>query len=322
MHSGVRILSFLQGILFKTETGEETSEDNLFDLQKNNEGDDDVQSIVIDQESKEQSEAEQAKKLRYDVFSYLSKMADYLYTKAEDETIQEEGSKSMPVDGGGYLSKLIGKAGLNESSSFAVATTIVSFLMQNHGKTVFKVNELRDKFYECACMFFVIYGQQFTDGLDTNKKRKVHDMLKDATAMLYVSMCYFSFRKEEYELVLTVLNSFDAWKNEPDTLEEIITSFREKLAILDSGVIDNKAYALINHLYEVYKGGTPIRELSKYDEEIYLYRQRYGFIYAYDVAMESGSWKLTYFHPRYANITYTLKGMTKYKGYKQDDLLV
>lgn len=321
MHSGVRILSFLQGILFKTETDEEASEDDLFDLQKENEGNDDVQSVLVDQESKEQSEAEEAKKLRNDVFSYLVKMTDYLYAKAEDESIQEEGSKSMPVNGGGHLPKLIGKAGLNESSSFAVAATIVSFLMQNHGKSVIKVNEVRDKFYECACMFFVVYGQHFTHEQDTNKKRKVHDMLKDATTMLYVSLCYFSFRNEEYELILTVLNSFDVWKKEPDTLDEIIISFREKLAILESEAIDNKTYAVINHLYEIYKVGTPIRELSRYDEEIYLYRQGYGFIYAYDVAMETESWKFTYFHPRYANITYSLRGMTKYKGYKQSELV-
>lgn len=123
-----------------------------------------MQSVLVDQESKEQSEAEEAKKLRNDVFSYLVKMTDYLYAKAEDESIQEEGSKSMPVNGGGHLPKLIGKAGLNESSSFAVAATIVSFLMQNHGKSVIKVNEVRDKFYECACMFFVVYGQHFTHG--------------------------------------------------------------------------------------------------------------------------------------------------------------
>lgn len=322
MHSGVRILSFLQGILFKTDAEEKTSEDGLFDLQKENEGEGDVQSIMVDQENKEQSEAEQAKKLRNDVFSYLDKMTDYLDRKAKDESIQEEGSKSMPVKGGGHLPKLIGKAGLNESSSFAVAATIVSFLMQNHGKSVIKINELRDMFYECACMFFAVYGQHFTQKQNTNKKRKVHEMLKDATTMLYVSLCYFSFRNNEYELILTVLNSFDAWKDEPDTLEEILTSFREKLAILESETIDNQTYAIINHLYEVYKVGTPIRKLSSYDEEIYLYRQGYGFIYAYDVAMEFESWKLTYFHPRYVNIiTCYHKGMTKYKGYKQSELI-
>lgn len=315
-------MSFLQGVLFKSDN-EPESEDELFGLQDENESDNNAQSSTVDQEERESSEAEEGIKLRNDVYSFLSKMTAYLYTKTKDHTIQEEGSNSMPIEHGDYLPKLIGKAGLNESSSFAIASTIVTFLVKNFNISISRDEELRDIFYECACMFFAVYGQKFTEVLDTNKKRKIHNMLKDATVLLYVSLCFFSFRKEEYELILTVLNSFDAWKEEPDTLNEIIESFRNEIASFDVKVIDNKTYLQINSLYEIYSAEEiPINSLTKYEDEIYLYRHEYGFFCASDIRYADNSCSLTYFHPRYPNNRCTINGMTKYKGYRDKDLLI
>ena len=321
LHPGVRILNYLKNIIFKSVAKEGSNEDHLFELQNDNEDCNDISTCSTIEETMEVDVAEQKQKMRNDVHSYLARMSKFLYEKTDEKSIQEDGIQSMPIKGGNYLPKLSATISVNESTSFAIASHSVSILMKENSDLVPNAVELRDELYECACMFFAIYGKHFSNSGETFKRRKIHGILKDGTALLYCSLCYFSFWKEEYKLILTILNSFDVWKEEPDTLKEIMSLFHENIKKLDPKGINHKTYFRINSLYETYKSGTPIQDLSAYDNGIYIYRQGYGFFYVYDIKQISDSWKFTYFHPRYQNVSCLLKGVTKYRGYRQNSLL-
>lgn len=317
-HPNSQILSFLKKIFFRSDE-DSKSEDELFDLQKENEGDNSSKTSIIDQDNKESNKLAQDENFCNGINNFLEKMTDFLNTKSNTTLIHDPkgGSKSMPM-GKGYLPKLVGEVGLNESSSFAVATTIVAFLMKNHHKSILKIDKLRENFYKCICMFFAVYGQKFLnsiDSIDKDKKQKIHDLLKDGTIMLYQSLCYFNFKGEEYKLVLIILNSFDAWREDRSTLNEIIESW----SCLDCP--NKNTYSQIKKLYEIYskEKDIPTNRINQNDNKIFLYRIGYGFFYA-DVNFANGSYTLTYSHPRYEQISCKYNGMTKYKGYVIDNI--
>ena len=245
-------------------------------------------------------------------------MKKFIEMKIDDPTSQNEGISSLPLENSGNnLPRLISVPNLNQSSSFAIATTIMFYLMDNYGKEIEQKIELRDCFTDTMCLYLALYGQNFETEGNTYKSKKIHKMLKDATTMLFVSLCYFNFPSDsKCELILSVLNSLDAWRNEKHVLSEIITDFKKRIEDLDTRKLNPKTYYTIIKLYETYiSGEIPINNFKESDEELYVYRTGYGFFNVYDISFINNSWRYSYYHPRYQYRNYNPKGGNKYKGY-------
>lgn len=64
-------------------------------------------------------------------------MKKFIEMKIDDPTSQNEGISSLPLENSGNnLPRLISVPNLNQSSSFAIATTIMFYLMDNYGKEI------------------------------------------------------------------------------------------------------------------------------------------------------------------------------------------
>lgn len=316
MHSGVRIVSFLKDILFR-ENMQESNEDELLELQKENEKNTDGKPAF---EKREPCEEDLGIKLYKDVYGFLDKMKQFLLSKAGDESVQEEGQAILPLEGKGILPKMTARPGLNESSSFGVAVIIVAYLKKNYANIIIKKVDVRERFYECICLFLSIYGRHFKQEGNSYKERKSYEMLKDATTMMLVSMCYFDFGKRDYQLILTVLNSLWVWKDDKKALAEIVNGYHKKVIELGNSVIIDKSYSLVNSVIDVCMNAEPsVRILSECDDKLFVYKEGYGFFYVDNVKQIDGKWHFSYHHPRYYNSNVLLSGITKYKGYRYSD---
>ena len=315
LHSGIRILTFLQNILFNYEKDDKNEEESLLALKEENEG---INRLDGNTKESKQSSVDKAKRMRNNVHSFLCKMKKFIEMKIDDPTSQNEGISSLPLENShNNLPKLISVPNLNQSSSFAIATTIMFYLMDNYGKGIEQKIELRDCFTDTMCLYLALYGQNFETEGNTYKSKKIHKMLKDATTMLFVSLCYFNFPSDsKCELILSVLNSLDAWRNEKYVLSEIITDFKKRIEDLDTRKLNPQTYDTIIKLYEMYVSGEiPINHFKESDEELYVYRTGYGFFNVYDISFINNSWRYSYYHPRYQYRNFNPKGGNKYKGY-------
>lgn len=210
MHSGVRILSYLQQILFKKDD-KEKSDDDLLEIDKDeNSNDDDKDIPNYDHQKVETSTAaNDANRMRMDIVNFLKKMQQYLLNMTKDTSIQGDVNKAV------NRPKLIAVPGLNASSSIAVASRAVIVLMNKYGSNVIKRTELRELLVNCAGLFFSLYANSMPDD-NSNRSRKIRELVKDASVDLFSALSFFDFGKKDVSLPPVILNCLDLWKDKKE----------------------------------------------------------------------------------------------------------
>lgn len=308
MHSGVRILAYLQQILFKKDDTEK-SDDDLLEIDKDeNCNDDDKENPNYDHQKIEvRSAVDDANKMRLDIVNFLKKMQQYLLKKTTDISIHGEVNKAV------NRPKLIAVPRLNASSSIAVASRSVIVLMNKYGGNVIKRTELRELFVSCTGLFFSLYANCIPDD-NSNRSRKIRELLKAASVDLLSALSFFDFGKKDISLPPIVLNCLDLWIGKEEQ-HLIIPLYKKQLSMLNIEYIHEKTVERVIDVAKTYlNGDTPIREFSSDDDVVYLYRKGYGFLLVDNIKLTPG--RLSYeYHSSWFEDKHT-SNATKYKGYK------
>lgn len=308
MHSGVSILAYLQQILFKKDDTEK-SDDDLLEIDKDENGnDDDKENPNYDHQKIEASSAaDDANKMRLDIVNFLKKMQQYLLNMTTDTSIHGEVNKAV------NRPKLIAVPGLNASSSIAVASRAVIVLMNKYGSNVIKRTEIRELLVNCAGLFFSLYANSVPDD-NSNISRKIRELVKDASVDLFSALSFFDFGKKYVSLPPVVLNCLDLWKN-MEELHLIIPLYEDQLSKLYIKNIFQKTVERILLIAKTYlEEDAPVREFSRYDDVVYLYRKGYGFLLVDNIKFSPGNLSYEY-HGSWFDDKLT-SNATRYKGYK------
>lgn len=308
MHSGVRILAYLQQILFKKDDTEK-SDDDLLEIDKDeNCNDDDKENPNYDYQKIEvYSAVDDANKMRLDIVNFLKKMQQYLLKKTTDISIHGEVNKAV------NRPKLIAVPGLNASSSIAVASRAVIVLMNKYGGNVIKRTEIRELLVSCTGLFFSLYANCIPDD-NSNRSRKIRELLKAASVDLLSALSFFDFGKKDISLPPIVLNCLDLWIGKEEQ-HLIIPLYKEQLSMLNIEYIHEKTVERVIDVAKTYlNGDTPIREFSCDDDVVYLYRKGYGFLLVDNIKLTPD--RLSYeYHSSWFEDKH-ISNATKYKGYK------
>lgn len=306
MHSGVRILAYLQQILFKDGDGE-NSDDGLLEIDMNENGNDDREPVYDCRKIEVDSVAGDAKKMRADIVCYLKKMQQYFLNKTADKNIHGEVNKAV------NRPRLMARPGLNVCSAFAVASRAVIVLMNKYGSVMTKRTEVRELLAKCAELFFSLYANSVPED-NTNRSTKIRELLKGASVDLLSALSFFDFGKDGVSLPVVVLNDLDLWRNR-DELHLVIPLYEEQLLKLNAENICQKTVERILNVAKTYlNGDTPVREFSYDDDVVYLYRKGYGFLLVDNIKLGSGGLSYEY-HGSWFDDKFTSKNATKYKGY-------
>ena len=309
MHSGVRILAYLQQILFKKDDIEK-SDDDLLEIDKDeNDNDNAKEDPNYDHQKTEASSAAvDANKMRLDIVNFLKKMQQYLLNMTANISIHGEVNKAV------NRPKLIAVPGLNASSSIAIASRAVIVLMNKYGSNVIKRTEIRELLVNCAGLFFSLYSNFIPDDNNSNRSRKIRELMKDASVDLLSAISFFDFGTKDISLPPVVLNCLDLWRDKEE-LHLIVPLYEDQLSKLNIEDIHQKTVERILLIAKTYlKGDAPINEFSQYDEVVYLYRKGYGFLLVDNIKLGSGSLSYEY-HGSWFDDKLT-SNATIYKGYK------
>ena len=312
MHSGVRILAYLQQILFNR--GDiEKSDDDLLEIDKEENSNDDGTLVYNRQKIEVSSIADDAYKMRADIVTFLKKMQQCLLDKTADMSIH--GGKNTPIES----PKLIALPGLNVSSAFAVASRSVIVLMNKYGSTVTKWFEVRDLLVKCAGLFFSLYANSIPKN-DNIRNRKIRELIKEASVDLLSALSFFDFRRNDSALPLVVLNCLDLWK-EKEELPVLIPLFEEQLSKFNIENIKQTTVDRIQKVAKIYlNGDVPVRDFCCDDSVVYLYKKGYGFLLVDNIKLSSDSLSFDYlgswFDGKVPNHSVSKYPATKYKGYK------
>ena len=307
MHSGVRILAYLQQILFKKDDSEKSDDDLLEIDKKEKSNDDKVDSIYDRQITEISSVVDDANKLKSDIVNFLKKMQQYLLDMAIDTSIHGEVNKVV------NRPKLIAVPGLNASSAFAVASRSIIVLMNKYGSNITKRSEIRELLIKCAGLFFSLFANSVPED-NTNRSRKARDLIKEASVDLLSALSFFDSGKNDVSLPLVILNCLDLWRGKEE-LHLIIPLYKEQLSMLNIEYIHEKTVDRVLDVAKTYlNGATPVREFSCDDDVVYLYRKGYGFLLVDNIKLTPG--RLSYeYHSSWFEDKHT-SNATKYKGYK------
>lgn len=307
MHSGVRILSYLQQILFKKDE-QEKSDDDLLEIDKDENGDDDGGDIRYDAKKTEvSSAAEEANRMRSEVLFFLKKMQQHFMELTADSSIHGDANKLV------YRPRLLAIPGLNAGSAIAVASRAVIVMMNKYGNNVQKRGEIRELLIKCAGLFFSLYGYNIPDD-ESNRSKKTRELIKDASVDLLTALSFFELPKDDTTLPPVILNCLDIWKDSEE-LQSIVPLYVDQLSKLNQESVCPKTVNRILRIAEIFLSGeAPICEFSIYDDTVYVYRKYYGFLVADH--FKKTSIGLSYdFHGSWFddNLNSDAK---KYKGYK------
>ena len=312
MHSGVRILAYLQQILFNR--GDiEKSDDDLLEIDKEENSNDDGTLVYNRQKIEVSSIADDAYKMRADIVTFLKKMQQCLLDKTADMSIH--GGKNTPIES----PKLIALPGLNVSSAFAVASRSVIILMNKYGSNVTKWFEVRNLLVKCAGLFFSLYANAVPKD-DNIRNRKIRELIKEASVDLFSALSFFDFKRNDASLPIVVLNCLDFLKEKED-LHLFISLYEEQLLRLN---IENIRQTTVDRIQKVVKiylnGDVPVRDFCSDDSVVYLYKKGYGFLLVDNIKLCYGSLSFDYhgswFDGKVPNHTVSKYPATKYKGYK------
>ena len=304
MHSGVRILAYLQQILFQKE-GDAQSDDELLDFEE--EGDDKEVPKDDDGRNSYQSDANDASRMQLDVVNFLKKMQNFLLEKTKDRSIYGEINPAVNKP------KLIAIPGLNAASSLAIASRAVVCMMNKYAPHITKVKDIKDLLIKDAGVFISLYANMFPSD-DSIRSRKTLEILKDATVDLLTAMCFFSFSKDDSSVPQLVLNSLEMWRGRNE-LNDIIPLVEGQLQKLNSIFLNDRTINQIRLIANAYlRQETPIEEFSTFCPLVYQLRKGYGFLVIDNIQRTDKGWSYSYHSPwfddKIDNIT-----SSKYKGY-------
>lgn len=306
MHSGVRILAYLQQILFQKE-GNAQSDDELLDFEE--EGDDKEVPKDDNGRNSYQSDANDASRMQLDVVNFLKKMQNFLIEKTKDRSIYGEINPAVNKP------KLIAIPGLNAASSLAIATRAVVCMMNKYAPHITKVKDIKDLLIKDAGVFISLYANMFPSD-DSIRSRKTLEILKDATVDLLTAMCFFSFSKDDSSVPQLILNSLEMWRGRNE-LNDIIPLVEGQLQKLNSIFLNDRTINQIRLIANAYlRQETPIEEFSTFCTLVYQLRKGYGFLVIDNIQRTDKGWSYSYHSPwfddKIDNIT-----SSKYKGYNE-----
>ncbi|MBF1645008.1 MAG: hypothetical protein HXO50_05105 [Prevotella sp.] len=309
LHSGVRILSFLQQILFNVDKEVQT-EDELRELSEIEEkgGEDET----VRKEKDGEAIKSEVARIRGDVMSFEKKMLQFLYDKTKDKSIHGERHPAI------MCPTLVAEPGLNASSSLAVLSIAVVYMMNKYGSHVQKTLDIRNMLLKCGGLFYSLYSNRFPTVSD-RKSQKVNDMLKDASVNLLIALSFFSFRKDDAELTRLVLNCLDAWQGR-DELSEIIPLYYQQIAKLNQSHLQENTIDRIRQVAMTYlQGDVPVEEFTSSTDRIFQYRKGHGFLYVDGIKRQKNGWSFTshssWFEDKADNQQVRSGNALKYKGY-------
>ncbi len=306
MHSGVRILAYLQQILFNKEDAKR-SDDDLLEIDKKENVNNKKDSADDTQATETSSVADDAQKMKSNIVYFLKNMQKFLLDKTKDTSIHvEDKIINSP--------KLMAVPGLNVSSAFAVASRAVLILMNKYGSYIIKRRDVREMLIKCAGLFFSLYANAVPDD-NSNRSVKIRTLLKEASVDLLSALAFFEFRKDDMTLPVVILNCLDLWCGKEE-LQSVIPLYEEQLTKLNTENLCQKTVDRIKSVANVYlEGNTPVREFSRYDDVVYLYKKGYGFMLVDNIKMDSDG--LTYeCHSSWFDNKSAKSSATKFKGYK------
>ena len=304
MHSGVRILAYLQQILFQKE-GDAQSDDELLDFEE--EGDDKEVPKDDNGRNSYQSDANDASRMQLDVVNFLKKMQNFLLEKTKDRSIYGEINPAVNKP------KLIAIPGLNAASSLAIASRAVVCMMNKYAPHITKVKDIKDLLIKDAGVFISLYANMFPSD-DSIRSRKTLEILKDATVDLLTAMCFFSFSKDDSSVPQLILNSLEMWRGRNE-LNDIIPLVEGQLQKLNSIFLNDRTINQIRLIANAYlRQEAPIEEFSTFCPLVYQLRKGYGFLVIDNIQRTDKGWSYSYHSPwfddKIDNIT-----SSKYKGY-------
>lgn len=312
MHSGVRILAYLQQILFQKEEDVQ-SDDELLDLDE--EGEDKEAPKDDNGRNSHQSDANDASRMQFDVVNFLKKMQNFLLKRTEDRSIY--GDIINPV-----VNKpmLMAVPGLNAASSLGIASRAVVCMMNKYAPYITKIKEIKELLIKDAGVFISLYANMLPSD-DSTRNRKTLEILKDATVDLLTALCFFSFQKDNTSVPQLVLNSLEMWKSREE--HYVIMQLVEKqLQKLNPNFLDDRTIKMIRYIANAYLSQeTPIEEYSKYCPLVYQLCKGYGFLIVDNIKNTGRGWSFSYHSPwfddKIDNITPKNLNKTslKFKGY-------
>ncbi len=306
MHPGVRILEYLQHILFMTDDNEQ-SDDELLDFDEKSPAENDNHDKDYIYHTK--SDIDDASKMKSEVVYFLKKMLDFLINKTKDKDIY--GDKNPAVN----KPRLMAVPGLNAASSLAVASRAIVCMMNKYGAYIPKSNDVRDLFMKCGGVFLSVYANCFpTD--DSLRSQKIHFILKEAFVDMLSALSFFDYGKDDSIFTQLILNSFDACGSRQE-VNEIVSLYDEQLIKLNADNLNSKTIERIGYVAAVYlKDETPIAELSISMDKIYLYRKGHGFLIVDNIKHTGKGFSYNYHSPwfddKVDNIT-----SSKFRGYSK-----
>ena len=304
MHSGVRILTYLQQILFQKEEDVRSDEELLsFDEES---GEKEEQKDEKEK-GKVQSSVNEVSRMRLDVINFLKKMQNFLLEKTKDQSIHGEITSAVNQP------KLMAIPGLNAASSLAVASRAVICMMNNYGPYIIKTKDIKELLVKNAGVFIALYANMLPSD-DSIRSRKTREILKDAIVDLLTALCFFSYSKDDTSIPQLVLNSLEMWKGKNE-LNNIMFLVEEQLLKLSPNYLDDKTINIILRVANKYlTQETPIEEFSIYHPLVYQLRKGYGFLVIDNIHRSDRGWCYSYHSPwfdgKIDNIT-----SSKYKGY-------
>lgn len=304
MHSGVRILAYLQQILFQKEEDAQTDEE-LLELDEES-GDKDERKDIKEKDIT-RSIVDEASRMQSDVINYMKRMQSYLMEKTKDPSIYGE---IIPVVN---WPKLMAIPNLNAASSLAVASRAVVCMMNKYGSYIFKAKEVKELLIKNTGVFLSLYANMIPSD-DSIRSRKTLEILKDATVDILTALCFFSFPKDNTSMPQLVLNSLELWKGRNE-LNEIMPLVEKQLLKLNPYFLYKKTISNIRYIASIYLAGeTPIEEYSIYEPLVYQLRKGYGFLVVDNIQSTGRGWRFSYHSPWFDdNIDNTTA--TKFKGY-------
>lgn len=308
LHPGVRILNYLQQILFKKEEAS-SGEEEMKEIEK-------VDNGVYEGLTQALAGINEARRMRNDVISFLKRMDEALTKMSlNKDSMGKAGNaeKALPINNKEYLHKLIVVPKMNASSSLAVATTSVACLMHNYGGKIQHSYEVRSLLMKDATMFFALYGFNIPTG-DTNVSKRIVELLKEGCVQLLVALSYFDYPKTSYDLQLTLLNMFCVWSKEQ--VEDIKKTYNEDIDKIQDSGFTGRTIALINMVADLFKNNIPVNEFSPNTDRIFVFKNGYGFFAVDEIKKVENGWSYVYHHPRYERKIDRCSA-AKFKGFKE-----
>ena len=304
MHSGVRILTYLQQILFNTENSEQTDDDLLA---LDTEGSGEVRDGERKKEVTQYSDLGDVDRMRTDIVKFLKRMLSLLQDKTKDKTIYGEIKSTVnhPC--------LLGVPGLNAASAIAVASSTVVYMMNKYGSYIKKKNEIRDLLLSCSGYFFSLYSNKIPSG-DTLRNRKTRELLSDATVNLFSALSFFVYDKNDCLLPQLILNYLEMWKGQSE-INDIIPLYKEQLMKLNDESLNIYTITKILKVASVFLSKeTPIKQISLNHKTMYFLRKGYGFLIIDNLKRTYNGWSYTYHSPWFDDKIENTTA-TKFKGY-------